>query len=138
MEARQEYKMYDYAKRRIKQRRLLFFNFVLFVLGGILMFCINNFIQDPITVSQWWLWVCSIWAVVLFIQFVNVFIVERFMGKAWQDKEIERLIDLQKKKIEELRKKVEKDFPLVDVKRDLAQPELPKDPGKVDPQQNVE
>lgn len=127
MEAKQEFKMYEYAKRRVKQKRLLLFNFVLFVLGGILMYCINNFVQDPLQVTQWWMWVMSIWTVVLVVQMVNVFVVDRFMGKAWQDKEVERLIELQRQKIEELRKKVEKDFPLVNLKRDLPQGNKPQD-----------
>ena len=45
------------------------------------------------------------------------------MGQRWQDKEIQRLVLLQERKIDELRKKVEKDYPLVDVKRDLNQGE---------------
>lgn len=141
MQDNQEYKMYDYAKARIKQKRLLLFHFILFTLGSILMYCINNFIQDPLLVGDWWMWAVSVWAVVLLIQVVNVVFVERFMGKAWQDREMERLIALQRKKIEELRKTVEKDFPLVNVKRDLAQPEdqiegstmdVSKDQGKKD------
>ncbi len=120
----QEYRMYDYAKSRVKQKRLLLFHFILFIIGSILMFCINNFVQDPVVVGHWWMWAVSVWAVLLLIHVVNVVFVERFMNRAWQDREIKRLIDLQRRKIDELRKTVEKDFPLVNVQRDLAQGSL--------------
>lgn len=121
MKDQREFQAFEYAKSRVKQRKLLFFHFVVFVLGSILLYCVNNFIQDPILSGVWWTYAVGIWAVLLFLHIVNVVIVNRFMGKEWQDKQIIYLVELQKQKIEELRKKVEKDFPLVDVKRDLKQ-----------------
>ncbi|MVX36027.1 MULTISPECIES: 2TM domain-containing protein [Myroides] len=123
MDKENNYEMYDYARHRIKQKKYLFFHFVLFVLGSIAMFVINAFVQDTTVAPVWWPYAIGLWAFVLFLHFVNVTIVNRFMGKKWQDKQIARLIEQQKKKISELRTKVEKDFPLVDVKRDLNQQE---------------
>jgi hypothetical protein len=51
---------------------------------------------------------------------VNVLIVDRFMGKRWEERQIKRLVEMQEKRIKELRAKVEKDYPLVDTKRDLG------------------
>ncbi len=112
---------YEYAKQRVKQKKMLFFHFVVFVLGSLLMFCVNTFVQDPAVSSVWWPYAIGIWSFFVFLHAVNVLIVNRFMGKKWQDRQIEILIDKQQTRIKELRASVEKDFPLVDTKRDLDQ-----------------
>ncbi|MEC4114409.1 2TM domain-containing protein [Myroides pelagicus] len=121
MENRQEYEMYDYARHRAKQKKFLFFHFILFVLGSFAMFSINSFVQDTTIAPIWWPYAIGAWSFILFLHIINVTIVNRFMGKEWQDKQVAHLVELQKKKIEELRSKVERDFPLVDVRRDLHQ-----------------
>lgn len=112
---------YEYARRTIKQRKMLFFHFVVFVLGSILFVCFNEFVQDKTVTVTWWPYAVGAWAIVVFLHAVNVLVVNRFMGKHWQEKQLEILIHKQQQKINELRAKVEKDFPLVDVKRDLKQ-----------------
>lgn len=121
MKDNQTIEQYEYARQTIKQRKMLFFHFVVFVLGSILFFCFNEFVQDSTVSSTWWPYAVGFWALLLFLHGVNVLIVNRFMGKRWQEKQLERLIHAQQLKINELRAKVEKDFPLVDVKRDLNQ-----------------
>ena len=139
MQKDKSFEMYDYARKRIKQKKILFFHFIVFVLGSLLLYVFNTFIQSPSSASVttvepvgvesvnsvaiWWPYVVGIWALALFFHAVNVLVVNRFMGQRWQDKEIQRLVLLQERKIDELRKKVEKDYPLVDVKRDLNQGE---------------
>lgn len=117
------YEMYDYARNRIKQRKMLFFHLVVFVLGSILLFCFNGLVQDNTAPGymQWWPYAVGAWALFLFLHAVNVLIVNRFMGKRWEEKQVKRLVEMQEKRIKELRTKVEKDFPLVDTKRDLEQ-----------------
>lgn len=121
MKDNQTIEQYEYARQTIKQRKMVFFHFVVFVLGSILLYCFNEFVQDPTLSSIWWPYAVGFWALLLFLHGVNVLIVNRFMGKRWQEKQLERLIHAQQQKINELRAKVEKDFPLVDVKRDLNQ-----------------
>ncbi|MDR0230467.1 MAG: 2TM domain-containing protein [Flavobacteriaceae bacterium] len=121
MDNKETIEQFEYAKTQIKQKKMLFFHFVVFVLGSILMYCFNEWVQDPIVSGKWWPFTVSFWALIVFLHAVNVLIVNRFMGKRWQDKQIAKLIQQQQKKIDELRAKVEKDYPLVDVQRDLNQ-----------------
>lgn len=116
------YEMYDYARSRIKQRKMLFFHFIVFVLGSILMFSFNGLVQDQnaIGYTKWWPYAVSVWALFVFLHAVNVLIVDRFMGKRWEEKQVKRLVEMQEKRIKELRTRVEKDFPLVDTQRDLG------------------
>ncbi|AJH13847.1 MULTISPECIES: 2TM domain-containing protein [Myroides] len=125
MKRDESYEMYEYARKRLKQRKMLFFHFVVFVLGSIAMFCFNGLVQDQTTVTIWWPYAIGIWALLVFLHAVNVLIVDRFMGKRWEDKQVRRLVELQEQRIKELRAKVEKDFPLVDTQRDLAQIQQP-------------
>ncbi|MBB1138429.1 2TM domain-containing protein [Myroides sp. WP-1] len=121
MEKTEAIKQYEYAKNRIKQRKTLLFHFVVFLLGSLVLYAINMWVKDPLVVGVWWGYAVGAWALLVFIHAINVLVVNRFMGPAWQEREIERLIALQQEKIKQLRAKVEKDFPLVDVKRDLNQ-----------------
>ncbi|MEC4116776.1 2TM domain-containing protein [Myroides phaeus] len=121
MDNKNPYEAYDYARRRVKQKKLLFFHFAVFFLGSVLMFCFNAFIQDPANTVVWWPYAIGAWSILVFLHAVNVLIVDSFMGKKWEDKQVKRLIEKQEERIKELRARVEKDFPLVDVKRDLDQ-----------------
>ena len=121
MEKTEAIKQYEYAKNRIKQRKMLLFHFVVFLLGSLVLYGINMWVKDPLVVGVWWTYAVGAWGLLLLFHLINVLVVNRFMGPAWQEREIERLIGLQQERIKQLRAKVEKDFPLVDVKRDLNQ-----------------
>jgi hypothetical protein len=69
---------YEYAKQRVKQKKMLFFHFVVFVLGSLLMFCVNTFVQDPAVSSVWWPYAIGIWSWVVFFLGVNFFFLNRF------------------------------------------------------------
>lgn len=119
MEKTEAIKQYEYAKNRIKQRKMLLFHFVVFLLGSIVLYGINMWVKDSQVVGVWWTYAVGAWALLFLFHVINVLVINRFMGPAWQEREIERLIAIQQEKIRQLRAKVEKDFPLVDVKRDL-------------------
>lgn len=121
MEKEETIKQYEYAKSRIKQRRMVLFHFVVFVFGSIAIYGYNMWVQNPVETGVWWGYVVGAWALLVFFHAINIYIINRFMGKAWQEQEIERLVVLQQEKIRELRAKVEKDYPLVDLQRDLKQ-----------------
>ena len=123
MEKQETIKQYEYAKSRIKQRRMVLFHIVVFILGSIAIYGYNMWVQNPAEIGVWWGYVVGAWALLVFFHVINVYIVNRFMGKAWQEQETARLVILQQEKIKELRVKVEKDYPLVDVQRDLQQNE---------------
>ncbi len=100
------HEQYEYARRRIKQKKNLYFHFVLFLIGSLFMFVVNNFLKigQPMF---WWIWVSTAWFFVLILHFIKVYITDRFMNINWERKEIERLMAKQKTKIEQLKAKVE-------------------------------
>lgn len=102
------HEQYEYARRRIKQKKGLYFHFVLFVLGSLLLFMAHNFLDSSV-VSNWYLWVIIIWLFLFILHFIKIFITDRFMNKDWEREQIDRLVALQKKKLDQLQTKVSND-----------------------------
>ena len=107
---KEQHELYEYARKRIKQKKGLFFHFVLFLLGSIFLAIANYFLAFGFT-SNWSVWVITIWLFVLIMHFIKVYITDCFMNKDWEREQIERLIALQNKKITQLQTKVENDSP---------------------------
>ncbi|SHF86806.1 2TM domain-containing protein [Flavobacterium segetis] len=95
------HEQYEYARRRIKQKKRLYSHFVVFVLGSLVLFLGHNFLNSTV-LSEWYLWIITIWLFLFILHFIKIFITDRFMNKDWEREQIDRLVALQKKKVEEL------------------------------------
>ena len=102
-----QHELYEYARLRLKQKKRLYFHFVLFVLGSI--FClIANKILGVIPETNWYLWAITIWAFIFVLHFIRVFITDSFMNKKWEREQIDKLIAKQERKIEQLQKDLDR------------------------------
>lgn len=104
------------AQKRIKQKKRLMAHFVVFLAGSILFIILNLVLKfgenfKPFN-TDWFVWATLAWFFFLLIHFINVFIVNSFMGKEWEEEQLEQLVEKQKLKIEQLQLKVEKEHPL--------------------------
>ncbi len=101
---------YEYARKRIQQKKGLLSHFIYFVAGSIILLIINLVlgIGKGFTFLQydWHVWVTFLLLTNLF----NVFVKNRFMGKEWEHRQLEKLKNLQEEKIAKLEKKVEKEI----------------------------
>jgi len=104
------HEQYEYARRRIKQKKRLYFHFVVFVLGSLLLFLGHNFLNSTV-VSDWYLWIITFWLFLFILHFIKIFITDRFMNKDWEREQIDRLVALQKKKVAQLQIQIENDEP---------------------------
>lgn len=102
------HEQYEYARRRIKQKKRLYYHFVLLVLGSLLLFVAHNFLDSKV-VSDWYLWVITIWLFLFLLHFIKIFITDRFMNKNWERDQIDRLVSLQKKKLDQLQTQISND-----------------------------
>ncbi|MBC5863738.1 2TM domain-containing protein [Flavobacterium sp. F-328] len=102
------HEQYEYARRRIKQKKRLYFHFVVFVLGSLLLFITSLLSENPL-IQNSYLYVITLWLFLFILHFIKVFITDRFMNKNWERDQIERLVALQQKKIKELETKVAND-----------------------------
>ncbi len=105
------------AQRRIKQKKGVYTHFILFLIGSV-CFIIANLvlgIGETVTIfnTHWFVTAIGVWFLLFLYHAFNVFVTSKFMGKQWQDDQLNQLITKQKAKITEMQKQVEKDFPLL-------------------------
>ena len=100
------HEQYEFARRRIKQKKNLYFHFVVFLIGNLFMFISNHFFQIGAP-TQWYIWVLTAWLFLLILHFIKIYITDRFMNKNWEREQIDRLVAKQKQKIEQLETKLE-------------------------------
>ncbi len=113
--------LYEYARSRTRQKKNLFRHFVIYLIGAVFLIILNVVIgyqEDfkPLGYN-WFVWAVLLWTLIFLVHFFNVFIVNSFMGKEWETKQVDKLVKKQKEKIARLQEKVEKDHPMPDNRR---------------------
>lgn len=105
---------YEYARRRINQKKNLMRHFITFLAGCILVIIINPVLGygNEFFFKNWYIWAILIWAFIFIVHALNVFILNSFMGKEWENQQLEKLKAKQAEKLAELQKKVDAEFPL--------------------------
>lgn len=106
MENNIPHEQYEYARRRLKQKKMLYFHFVLFLVGSLFMF-ITNHLMDIGEPNNWFLWISTAWFFFFILHFIKVYITDRFMNKNWERTQIDKLVIKQEIKIKELEKQVQ-------------------------------
>lgn len=105
------YQLYENAKKRIRQRKRLYYHFVAFAIGVIFLLVLNKVMSiGNDFMPDWSYYVIGIWFFLWCLHFSNVHILNRFMNKEWELRETERLIQKQEAKISEISQKIEKKF----------------------------
>lgn len=104
---KEQHELYEYARRRIKQKKGLYYHFVFFILTSILMYITNKWfgLGEP---NNWFLWVSTFWLFLVVLNFIKVFITDRFMNKNWEREQIDKLVNKQELKIKELENQISK------------------------------
>jgi amino acid permease len=120
---------YQYARARIKQKKRLMQHFIVFLGGSIIAIILDLVLDigDEFFIKNWFAWLIIIWAFILLVHFFNVFIMNRFMGKEWEDRQLEKLKLKQEQRILKLQLKVEKEMPLQESTKNNPDPINPKE-----------
>jgi hypothetical protein len=98
---RERHELYEYARKRIKQKKGIYFHFVLLFLASLFLF-VSTKIFNFSPAATWYKWLITLWLFLFILHFIKVYITDRFMNKNWEREQIDRLVALQQKKIEEL------------------------------------
>jgi hypothetical membrane protein len=106
----EQLEMYEYARKRLRQKKRLYFHFVFFFVGSIFLFIINKWIGVN-KEANWYIWLVTIWFFLFVLHFIKVFITDSFMNKKWQQEQINRLMTMQEKKLEQLKNEIENKKP---------------------------
>jgi len=105
MEKNQQ-ELYEYARKRVKQKRRVYLHFILFFVSSVFFFIINKILKiDPD--DDWYLWAITAWGFIFVLHFIKVFVTESFINKTWEREQIEMLIARQERRIEQLEKKLQ-------------------------------
>lgn len=107
--------LYENARKRALQKKRLFQHFVIFLIGAVFLIILNVVIGyqenfKPLGYN-WFVWAVLLWTLLFLVHFFNVFIVNSFMGKDWEAKQVDRLVKKQEEKIARLQEQVEKEHP---------------------------
>lgn len=114
-EAREQY---EYARKRVNQKKGLMRHFIFFLAGSILFIILDAGLSmgHQLLMPNWFVWAIVIWAFILLVHLFNVFIMNTFMGAAWEDKQLEQLKAKQEERIAKLEKEVIRDITIQKVK----------------------
>lgn len=106
--------LFKNARRRIKQKRRLYAHFVIFLIGALFLIIANTVLDIGLATfgPNWFVYAISFWLFLFLYHLFNVFITNKFMGDAWEEAQLKKLIAKQEQRIESLKKTVEKDYPI--------------------------
>lgn len=112
----EQHELFEHAQKRIRQKRHLYTHFVVFLIGSCFLLFINKVLKFGEN-HNWAVWVTLFWAFLLAFHFFNVFVTHKFMGKQWERKQREKLIEKQKQRIHALQKEIETEFPVSSINK---------------------
>ena len=99
------------AQRRIKQKKRLYYHFVIFLIGAIFIIVLNTVIgvgeQTKILGLDWFVFAILAWLFLFIFHLFNVFITHKFMGKSWEEAQLNKLVSKQKERLLTLEAEVE-------------------------------
>lgn len=100
----------EYAQKRIKQKKRLYVHFVLFLIGSVFLILLNEVLGYGKTFrpfdTDWFVYAILAWLFLLLYHTFNVFVTHHFMGKEWEQLQLEKLVAKQKQRIEALKKTI--------------------------------
>ncbi|MEM9361163.1 MAG: 2TM domain-containing protein [Bacteroidota bacterium] len=112
----EQHELLEYAQKRVTQKKRLFSHFVIFLIGGVFLVLINKVLKYG-EQYDWFVWAILLWAFLFVLHAFNVFVTHRFMGQDWERRQREVLVAKQKKRIAEIQKEIETDFPLSSINK---------------------
>jgi len=105
-----QHELYEYARRRMKQKKLLYFHFILFFVGSLFFILIRRVLAPEFYPEVHWdLWAIVIWGFLFVLHFIRVFITDSFMNKNWERAQIDKMVAKQERKMQQLQSKINND-----------------------------
>lgn len=104
---KEQLELIEHAQKRIKQKKRLFAHFVLFLIGCVLIIAANTVLgigkDFTIVGINWFVYAILIWLFLFLYHLFNVFVTNKFMGKAWEQQQMEKLVAKQQTRIDKLK-----------------------------------
>ncbi|WP_242202805.1 dihydrofolate reductase [Aestuariivivens insulae] len=104
---KEQLELLENAQKRIKQKKRLFIHFILFLIGSLLLIICNLVLgigkEYTLFEKDWFIYAILLWGFFFIYHAFNVFITHKFMGKAWEKEQLEKLVSKQQQRIEKLK-----------------------------------
>ncbi len=95
------------AQKRIKQKKRLYIHFIIFLIGALFLIVANTLLgigkDFKLFGKEWFLFAILIWFFFFLYHLLNVFVTQKFMGKAWEKEQLEKLVAKQQNRIDKLK-----------------------------------
>ncbi len=112
---KEQLELFQNAQRRVKQKRRLYVHFVLFLIGALLLVIANiglGIAKDfKIFELDWFVIAIIVWLFIFLYHVLNVFIINKFMGKEWEKQQLDKLVTEQQLRIEKIKSQLKKEAP---------------------------
>ena len=107
----EQIEMLEYAQKRIRQKKFLYYHFVLFLFVSAIVLSLGyvfNIASDIILLEySWYFWVVFSWFFLFIFHVFNVYVTGRFINKSWIKNQKNKLIKIQKLEIENIKAKMD-------------------------------
>lgn len=104
-----EHEIYERARARVKQKKRLYYHFIIFLIGSVFLIVLNTLFKVGEQYGEWFKYAVAFWLLLWILHFINVFITNKFFGKEWERIETEKIIAKHEDKTEKLERKLIKE-----------------------------
>ena len=122
----EQLELFQNAQRRIGQKKRLYYHFILFLIGAVLIIVANTVLgigkDFQIFGREWFVYAIGIWIVLFLYHVFKVFVLDRFMGKAWEKEQLDKLMAKQQDRIDLIKRKLEKEETIM-AQTEISSPE---------------
>ena len=106
----EQIELLEYAQKRIKQKKFLYYHFVLFLFITAITLSLDYVFDIATDVNlfeySWSFWIIFSWFFLLIFHVFNVYVTGRFINKSWIKNQKSKLIKIQKIEIENIKEKM--------------------------------
>ncbi len=117
MESIEQHEFYEDARKRVRAKRRVYYHFVMFLVGSILLIVTNkilhigeDFTVLGISFENWFIPVVLLWFFFFLSHAIKVFFFQKLMGKEWERRQTDKLVLKQEKKVAQLEKRIAKKY----------------------------
>jgi dihydrofolate reductase len=122
---KEQLELIENAQGRIRQKKRLYIHFVVFLIGALFLILANTVLGIGKGVQffgiDWFVFAVFGWLFIFIYHVFNVYVTHKFMGKEWEQQQLDRLVAKQKKRIVSLQERVEKNHPIQENTTPIAQ-----------------
>ena len=114
---KEQLELIENAQRRVRQKKRLFTHFVFFLVGSVILIIANTVLgiakEFKLFGIEWFVFAILLWLFFFLYHLFNVYVTNKFMGKDWEQTQLDKLVSQQQARIEKLKAEFAKEETLM-------------------------